>query len=135
MRFALLSSRALRRHVVCTRQRRLRPGHQRKDSVASGGKFPLAAKARPGQWRGESRSCRRAANQGAFDMTKWKSHGPAYRGALRHKVIWNPAKIKLMQGGKLTGGTVFYAKDGQTYCAMANAGYDFIWTRDAALRT
>jgi 2-keto-3-deoxy-L-rhamnonate aldolase RhmA len=23
---------------------------------------------------------------------------------------------------------VFYAKDGQTYCAMANAGYDYIWT-------
>jgi hypothetical protein len=42
--------------------------------------------------------------------------------------IWNPAKLKLMQGGKVTGGTVFSATDPATYCAMANAGYDFIWT-------
>jgi 2-keto-3-deoxy-L-rhamnonate aldolase RhmA len=33
-----------------------------------------------------------------------------------------------MQGGKVTGGTVFSATDPLTYCAMANAGYDFIWT-------
>ncbi len=42
--------------------------------------------------------------------------------------IWNPAKLKLMQGGKVTGGTLFSATDPTTYCAMANAGYDFIWT-------
>ena len=34
----------------------------------------------------------------------------------------------MMQGGKVTGGTVFSATDPATYCAMANAGYDFIWT-------
>ena len=28
----------------------------------------------------------------------------------------------------MTGGTVFSATDPATYCAMANAGYDFIWT-------
>jgi 2-keto-3-deoxy-L-rhamnonate aldolase RhmA len=33
-----------------------------------------------------------------------------------------------MQGGKVTGGTVFSSTDPATYCAMANAGYDFIWT-------
>ena len=33
-----------------------------------------------------------------------------------------------MQGGKVTGGTLFGATDASTYCAMANAGYDFIWT-------
>jgi 2-keto-3-deoxy-L-rhamnonate aldolase RhmA len=33
-----------------------------------------------------------------------------------------------MQGGKVTGGTVRGAADPSTYCAMANAGYDFIWT-------
>ena len=33
-----------------------------------------------------------------------------------------------MQGGKVTGGTLFSATDPSTYCAMANAGYDFIWT-------
>ena len=37
-------------------------------------------------------------------------------------------KLKLQQGGKVTGGTVFGATDPSTYCAMANAGYDFIWT-------
>ena len=37
-------------------------------------------------------------------------------------------KLKMMQGGKVTGGTVFGATDPSTYCAMANAGYDFIWT-------
>ena len=42
--------------------------------------------------------------------------------------MWNPAKIKLMQGGKVVGGTVRAVGDPNTYCAMANAGYDFIWT-------
>jgi 2-keto-3-deoxy-L-rhamnonate aldolase RhmA len=34
----------------------------------------------------------------------------------------------MMQGGKVTGGTLFSSTDPETYCAMANAGYDFIWT-------
>src|SRR6185295_2172668 len=42
--------------------------------------------------------------------------------------IWNPVKLKMMQGGKTTGGTLFSATDPATYCAMAGAGYDFIWT-------
>jgi 2-keto-3-deoxy-L-rhamnonate aldolase RhmA len=41
--------------------------------------------------------------------------------------IWNPAMRKLMDGGPLIGGTV-RASDARTYCAMAAAGYDFIWT-------
>ena len=40
--------------------------------------------------------------------------------------IWNPAKRKLVAGGPLMGGTV-RAVDPRTYCAMADAGYDFIW--------
>jgi 2-keto-3-deoxy-L-rhamnonate aldolase RhmA len=40
--------------------------------------------------------------------------------------IWNPAKRKLMEGGPLIGGTV-RATDPRTYCAMAEAGYDFLW--------
>ncbi|HWT29738.1 MAG TPA: hypothetical protein VN240_01795, partial [Propylenella sp.] len=40
--------------------------------------------------------------------------------------IWNPAKRKLMDGGPLIGGTV-RSTDPRMYCAMANAGYDFIW--------
>ena len=41
--------------------------------------------------------------------------------------IWNPAMRKLMEGGPLIGGTVRTA-DARAYCAMASAGYDFIWT-------
>ena len=71
-------------------------------------------------------------NQGvAFDMSKWK-YGPAWESAPSGaKDLESGPRLKLMQGGKVTGGTVFYAKDGrQTYCATwANAGsYDFIWT-------
>ena len=36
--------------------------------------------------------------------------------------------IKMMKGEKVTGGTVFSTDSPETYCAMANAGYDFIWT-------
>ena len=42
--------------------------------------------------------------------------------------LWNPVKVKLKAGGRVTGGTVFSATDPLTYCAMANAGYDYIWT-------
>ena len=40
--------------------------------------------------------------------------------------IWNPAKRKLVAGGPMIGGTI-RAVDPRTYCAMASAGYDFIW--------
>src|SRR6266852_302014 len=42
--------------------------------------------------------------------------------------IWNPVMIKMMKGEKVTVGTVFSTDSPETYCAMANAGYDFIWT-------
>ena len=54
------------------------------------------------------------------------SAGPYFHDA--GSKIWNPVKIKMIQGGKVTGGTVFSSTDPETYCAMANAGYDFIWT-------
>jgi 2-keto-3-deoxy-L-rhamnonate aldolase RhmA len=67
-----------------------------------------------------------AINQGPFDPATWK-YGPAFNPPAGGKV-WNPVKLKLLQGGKVTGGTLFSATDPATYCAMANAGYDFIWT-------
>ncbi len=67
-----------------------------------------------------------AVNQGPFDPATWK-YGPAFN-APAGAAIWNPVRLKLMQGGKVTGGTLFSATDPATYCAMANAGYDFIWT-------
>jgi len=87
--------------------------------------FPLAAPA------GRDSNARAVAppgaiNPGPYNMSTWK-YGSAFNAPAGTK-IWNPAKIKLMQGGKLVGGTVFAVNDPTTYCAMANAGYDFTWT-------
>jgi 2-keto-3-deoxy-L-rhamnonate aldolase RhmA len=87
--------------------------------------FPLAAPA------GKDSNSKNVAppgstNQGAFDVATWK-YGTAFDPPAGAK-IWNPVKLKMMQGGKVTGGTLFSATDPATYCAMANAGYDFIWT-------
>ena len=87
--------------------------------------FPLAAPA--GKDSGAKAAAPAGAtNQGVFDPATWK-YGTTFAAPAGAKV-WNPAKLKLMQGGKVTGGTLFAATDPSTYCAMANAGYDFIWT-------
>jgi 2-keto-3-deoxy-L-rhamnonate aldolase RhmA len=88
-------------------------------------KFPLAAPAGV-DTKSIDRAPPNAVNQGKFDDKKWK-YGTAYDAPAGAK-IWNPVKLKMMQGGKVTGGTVFAATDPSTYCAMASAGYDFIWT-------
>jgi 2-keto-3-deoxy-L-rhamnonate aldolase RhmA len=95
------------------------------DAVATGGNFPLAAKA------GQDSNAKNAApagavNQGPFDKAKWK-YGTAWSAPADSK-IWNPVKLKMMTGQKVTGGTLFASSDASTYCAFANAGYDFIWT-------
>src|SRR5258705_8106081 len=87
--------------------------------------FPLAAPA------GQDSHARDVAppgaiNQGPFNAANWK-YGGAFNPPAGSK-IWNPVKLKMMRGEKVTGGTVFSATDPATYCAMANAGYDFIWT-------
>jgi 2-keto-3-deoxy-L-rhamnonate aldolase RhmA len=87
--------------------------------------FPLAAAA------GKDSNARQTAptgavNQGPFDPATWK-YGPAF-DAPKESKIWNPVKLKMMQGGKVTGGTLFNSTDPAVYCSMANAGYDFIWT-------
>jgi len=88
-------------------------------------KFPLAAAAGADS-RAKSVAPAGAVNQGPYDPATWK-YGPAFNAPAGSK-IWNPVKLKLMQGGKTTGGTLFSATDPATYCAMAMAGYDFIWT-------
>src|ERR1700732_2690468 len=40
--------------------------------------------------------------------------------------LYNTAKQKLMEGKQIVGATVF-CPDPNIYCAMANAGYDFLW--------
>jgi 2-keto-3-deoxy-L-rhamnonate aldolase RhmA len=87
--------------------------------------FPLAAPA------GKDSNARQiappgAVNGGPFDPATWK-FGPAFTAPAGTK-IWNPVKLKMQQGGKVTGGTILTATDPATYCAMADAGYDFIWT-------
>jgi 2-keto-3-deoxy-L-rhamnonate aldolase RhmA len=88
-------------------------------------KFPLAAPAGV-----DSKAIEKApagsVNTGRFDNKTFK-YGPAYDAPPGAK-IWNPVKLKMMRGEKVTGGTVFAATDPSTYCAMASAGYDFIWT-------
>ena len=87
--------------------------------------FPLAAPA--GKDSGALRTAPPGAvNQGPFDPATWK-YGPAFDAPAGAR-IWNPVKLKMMQGGKVTGGTLFSSTDPATYCAMAEAGYDFIWT-------
>src|SRR5258708_6489276 len=95
------------------------------DAVATGGNFPLAAKAGQDS-NAKSVAPPGAVNQGPFDMNTWK-YGPAWNAPSGSK-IWNPVKLKLMAGQKVTGGTLFAASDASTYCAFANAGYDFVWT-------
>jgi 2-keto-3-deoxy-L-rhamnonate aldolase RhmA len=95
------------------------------NAAAGATRFPLAAPA------GKDSNARQVAlpgavNQGPFNSATWK-YGPAFSppsGA----TIWNPVRLKLQQGGRVTGGTLLSATDPATYCAMANAGYDFIWT-------
>jgi 2-keto-3-deoxy-L-rhamnonate aldolase RhmA len=87
--------------------------------------FPLAAPA------GKDSNARNVAppgavNQGVFDHKTWR-YGNAFPTSPGAK-IWNPVKLKMMQGGKVVGGTVRGVAAPSTYCAMADAGYDFIWT-------
>lgn len=88
-------------------------------------KFPMAAPAGVDS-KAYDTAPKGAVNQGKFDDKTWK-FGTAFNVPAGAK-IWNPVKLKMMQGGKVTGGTVFAATDPSTYCAMANAGYDFTWT-------
>src|ERR1051326_7136112 len=87
--------------------------------------FPLAAPA--GKDSGAmDRPLPGGVNSGRIDEKSWK-YGHAFDAPANSK-IWNPVKLKMMRGEKVTGGTVFASSDPSTYCAMANAGYDFIWT-------
>jgi 2-keto-3-deoxy-L-rhamnonate aldolase RhmA len=87
--------------------------------------FPMAAPAGTDS-KARDTALPSAINQGPFDPATWK-YGPAFEPPAGGG-IWNPVKLKMQQGGKVTGGTLFAATDPSTYCAMANAGYDFIWT-------
>jgi 2-keto-3-deoxy-L-rhamnonate aldolase RhmA len=96
-----------------------------KNQTAGSTTFPLAAAAGIDS-KAKDAAPPGAVNQGPFNPSTWK-YGPAFNPPEGAKV-WNPVKLKMRQGGKVTGGTLFSATDPATYCAMADAGYDFIWT-------
>src|SRR5438034_9168925 len=52
-----------------------------------------------------------------------KAQAPRQKAPAR---LYNTAKQKLMEGKQIVGATVF-SPDPNIYCAMANAGYDFLW--------
>jgi 2-keto-3-deoxy-L-rhamnonate aldolase RhmA len=87
--------------------------------------FPLAAKAGADSGAAATPPAG-SVNGGKFDPKTWK-YGASFNPPAQAR-IWNPVKVKMQQGGKVVGGTLFSATDPATYCAMANAGYDFIWT-------
>ena len=50
----------------------------------------------------------------------------AQEGEASQTRIYNTAKQKLLEGKQIFGGTVS-SSDVGSYCAMANAGFDFLW--------
>src|SRR6201992_1988654 len=95
------------------------------DVAAAQAKYPLAAKAGEDS-HAIDKAPAGALNQGKFDDKTWK-FGHAWDAPAGAK-LWNPVKIKMLAGGKVTGGTLFASTDPEIYCAFANSGYDFIWT-------
>jgi len=122
---ALLGTAALGMAVAAAQERAPNPQDQATEDFEAPDGFPLAAP--PGTDSGAiDRAPDGAVNQGPFDPATWQ-FGSAFtpRGGT---TIWNPVKLKMMQGGMVTGGTLFGSTDPAVYCAMAEAGYDFIWT-------
>src|ERR1035441_7126091 len=67
--------------------------------------FPLAAPA--GKDSGAIRTAPPGSvNLGPVNEANWK-YGPAYTPPPDANKIWNPVKLKMMRGEKVTGGTVF----------------------------
>jgi len=87
--------------------------------------FPLAAKAGVDS-HADKIAPPGAVNQGAFDMNSWK-FGHAF-DAPANTPLWNPVKLKMMRGEKITSTTVMGNADPEVYCAAANSGVDFVWT-------
>jgi 2-keto-3-deoxy-L-rhamnonate aldolase RhmA len=87
-------------------------------------RFPLAAPA--GKDSGAMKTALPgAANAGPFDAAAWK-YGPNFNAPADSK-LWNPVKVKMMQGGKVTGGTV-QVPGSRNVTDDGECGYDFIWT-------
>ena len=89
-------------------------------------KWPLAAKAGVDS-HALTTPLPGAVNKGVYSDKSWiRGHNtdPPPGGS----PIWNPVKVKMMQGGKITGVTVPADSDPTVYCQAANSGVDYIWT-------
>lgn len=60
-----------------------------------------------------------------FLIIPWEAHAQSAQGSAQTR-IFNTVKQKLMAGKQVVGGTVS-SSDPDIYCAMANAGFDFLW--------
>jgi hypothetical protein len=89
-------------------------------------KWPLAAKAGVDS-HADKLAPPGAINQGAFNMNTWK-RGHTFDPPAGGSPIWNPVKVKMMAGGKITSVTVPSGSNPQVYCEAANSGVDYIWT-------
>jgi 2-dehydro-3-deoxyglucarate aldolase/4-hydroxy-2-oxoheptanedioate aldolase len=94
-------------------------------AAAPASSFPLAAKADVDS-HADKIAPPGAVNRGTFNINTWK-YGHAF-DALPNTPIWNPVKLKIMRGEKITSTTVMGNADPEIYCAAANSGVDFIWT-------
>src|SRR6195952_5881873 len=89
------------------------------DVAARQAKYPLAAKAGEDS-HAIDKAPAGALNQGKFDDKTWK-FGHAYDAPAGSK-LWNPVKIKLLAGQKVTGGTRFAFTDPEIYAPSPNSG-------------
>ena len=64
-------------------------------------------------------------------ITPGKAQVPRQKAQVR---LYNTAKQKLMEGKQIVGATVF-SPDPNIYCAMANAGYDFLDRKSTRLNS
>ncbi|HWC63178.1 MAG TPA: aldolase/citrate lyase family protein [Rhizomicrobium sp.] len=97
------------------------------DDAATGGlnTFPLAPKAGVDS-HADKIAPPGAVNQGPFNPKTWKFGHRT--DAPPNNPIWNPVKLKMRQGGKITSVTINGNDSPEHYCAAANSGVDFIWT-------
>ena len=89
-------------------------------------KWPLAAKAGVDS-HARTTAPPGAVNKGPYNDKSW-IRGHVFDPPAGGSPIWNPVKVKMMQGGKITGVTVPADSNANVYCEAANSGADYIWT-------
>ena len=97
------------------------------DGVARPNSYPFAA-AKGVDSHAIDKPLEGATNKGKFSDKIWK-YGPAADIPANAPRLWNPAMIKMKNGGKLYSDTVNGNSTPEQYCAAANKETnDFIWT-------